>query len=178
MLEGIVQRGRRPWLPNQGVTALDVWHADDVPTLGTFDLEETTVLFTAVGDLSTSSTTVWAYLPLGSETRALVADAEFDSAGEMQEFAESLFCNSHALFACADDFVLNQWGTEPVGAGPTAFLAAVIAFLEQVSTQLKDELADREGDQAARAASRTARRVIREQKREVSEIVARHPEFA
>ncbi|MBO3086585.1 hypothetical protein [Cellulomonas fengjieae] len=177
MLDGIVRRGSRPWLPNPDAEDLDVWHADDVPTLGTFGCGKSTVLFSAIGDVD-SPMTVWAYTDLKGEKCESLRDVMFANVTEMQSFAEGFFRSTHTVFACADDFVLKEWGTEPVGTDHGALIKAAVAFLEKISIAMRDRVADLEGQEAgAEVDPRTPRRVIREQKREMSEIAERHPEL-
>src|SRR5665647_285537 len=105
MLDGIVCQGTRPWLPCPAANNLDVWHADDVPTVGTFECHSQLVLFTAVGDVASEDTTVWAYLPAKAQQRHEFEKAEFETVADMHDFVRAQFADRHAVFACADNFV-------------------------------------------------------------------------
>ncbi|MFD6029807.1 hypothetical protein ACFWE5_03780 [Cellulosimicrobium funkei] len=140
-VDGIVRKGCAPWLPQPEATGLDVWHADDVPRLGTFELGDTRVLFTAVGEVS-AGLTVWAYLPLTDAQWDRMEDEVFETVVDMQRSAEREFECRHAVFATSRDFKLTRWSTEPVGQGATAFLKAVIAFLDQVRVLVEGQVED------------------------------------
>lgn len=143
-MDSVVRTGSRPWLPNSTATNLDVWHEDDVPAVGIFDLGTEKVLFTAVGGVD-SDLTVWAYLPLTAAEFFELDDKCFDSVPELVSEVEERFAGRTFILALAKDYSIDYWSvlSEPADS----IYAAATTFLRDMVAALKAEM------RAARKAS-------------------------
>ncbi len=130
-LDTLVCTGRLPWQPTQEVHDLDVWHRYDHPIAGTYWQHGKQVLFTLIGDTS-SSLSVWAYVPVSAADAAKMADAEFGSPTEMRHFIEGIFADKEAAFALAKDLKIWQWTRRPVSWDSGLLQAATASLAEMV----------------------------------------------
>lgn len=131
--DSIVAADARPWLPAPDASNLDVWHEDDVPVLGTFDLPDGHVLFTLVGAADKAVTT-WAYLPLEVSEYKELQETVYDSVLKMNEDVHRRFEARHCVFAVARDFSISSWTPtdEPVKSvlqGATEFMQDYVALV-------------------------------------------------
>lgn len=131
--DNVVRSGSRPWLPKPSATNLDVWHEDDVPAIGVFELDSEKVLFTAVGGVDTELT-VWAYLPLSPAEYFELDELTFDSVPGMFRAVESLFTGRAFIVATAMHYALDLWGVTGEDAK---------GLYESSTTFLKDAVAAR-----------------------------------
>lgn len=122
------ERGRLPWSPNPAVTDLDVWHEYEVPLVGTFRMDDQTVLFALVGDPN-DDLTVWAYRCLSPEEAAAADDLAFESVGELGEHVERMFAHREAVLALAGDLLIREWTPAQVEDG---LLPAALVFLKEL----------------------------------------------
>lgn len=137
-LDLVVRQGSNPWAPNQHASDLEVWHYNDVPTLGTFTLGDDTVLFMLVDEPSDRSTT-WCYVDLLPGVTESLGDVTFDTYEDMSAFAERQYAGREAVFARAVSYELRQWGPVHV---EKHVLSAAVSFLHNVAGQLERDLAD------------------------------------
>jgi hypothetical protein len=133
-MDRIVKSGSRPWLPNSLATNSDVWHEDDVPVIGVFEMAGEKVLFIAVGGVA-SEVTVWAYLPLSPAEYFELDDEVFDSVGDMVRKVENRFKGRRFAIALAKDFVLGLWTSlespaDSIYTASTAFLEDTVRALD------------------------------------------------
>lgn len=106
--DAVIRPGHEPWLPCSEATDLDVFHLDEVPTLGTFTVRGETVAFTCLsGHLDRVS--VWAYCMLTQAEIEAAGSASFGSLRETQAWFSSLFTNREVMFATAAEHVIDNW---------------------------------------------------------------------
>lgn len=137
-----------PWCPYLGATALDVFHAHDIPLAGTFCIGDQPILFLcAVGQTYRSS--VWAYLDLTDAEAERLAHATWASTLEMVADLEGMFTGRTAQFAFARDNAVVFEGTVEIDE----LMAAVMAFVEKVmsATEVQISPQDRRRSQQAGA---------------------------
>lgn len=130
-LDKLVTRGRIPWSPVPAARDLDVWVEYDHPLAGTFVADGQTVLFAVVGD-SSAKRSVWAYAILTGPEAEQYAGLAFDSVTELRQFVEDRFSERQAVFALADDLVIQIWAPAD-SAGP--LYEKAIAFLDSILDQ-------------------------------------------
>ena len=135
-LDALVCPGREPWAPSRHASDLDVWHYDDIPTLGTFMSGASLVLFLLLDEPSDRATT-WCYLPLGDEKAATLDGMTFDTMDHMMTTVHECFQGREAVFARATRYRISQWGRQTVSEG---VYAAALTFLEQIATSLELEV--------------------------------------
>lgn len=145
-LDQIVSMGFRPWTPSKDAVDLEVWHEDDVPTIGTFSVHGTHVLFNLVGEPEKGLTT-WAYLPLTDQEFRELDDVEYDSPAEMADDVASRFRDRPCVFAVAQDFKVLSWGPSETGApsllaGATDFLRDYVSITQDKIAQMRRQVAD------------------------------------
>jgi hypothetical protein len=145
-LDGLVKVGRSPWRPNDDVSELDVWHMDDVPTLGTFSFAGDVWLFSVVVDVE-ERTTVWGYVPLTPEDLDALGSATFATMAEVQAFADEAFADREITLAGADEFVIERWGRHHA----PSLMAAASAFIREWVQTMLDNASDRQQFNALRA---------------------------
>lgn len=107
-LDKLVRTGAPPWQPALDAGDVEVWRQYDAPLVGTYKLDGHLVLFTVIGDTSTSLS-VWAFVPVEPANEAAVAEAEFASDAQMREFVEGMFAGREAVFALARDMKIWKW---------------------------------------------------------------------
>ena len=136
-LDNLVKFGRAPWAPAPETTDLDVWHLDDVPTVGTFRFGSCTVLFSAVGDVE-GRMTVWGYSCLEPSEAETLGASQYANAVEMQSDVERMFVGHRVVFALARDNEVFRWSPidNESGLYPAAaeFLEAVVKSLDSPAT--------------------------------------------
>src|SRR5262245_4657198 len=108
-LDALVTRGFLAWEPSAAVRDLDVWWMYQVPHVGTFVFDDTTVLFGAAGDPTQGPGSVWAYLPLTSDEVAMLADVTFEDVADLNERLGELFAGKEAVFALARDYRIERY---------------------------------------------------------------------
>lgn len=137
-MDNLLVRGEPPWSPTPRVSNLDVWHVDDVPTVGTFELDGQAILFAAIGPV-TGLFTVWAYRALDGELASAVAEVQFDDEGDMHAYVDTAFTDCDLLVASATHLRLDHWtpfrGAENVYVVANQFLDWIIRDLEGDATQ-------------------------------------------
>jgi hypothetical protein len=142
-LDSIVSLGTRPWLPSSDATGLDIWHEDDVPVVGTFDLGDVHVLFSIVGSAESTLTT-WGYVVLEAAEFESLSEKVYDTPVELDEDVKAHFANRRLVFAIANHYVIEAWGpTEEASvgllAGATTFLNDYVAVVKGQTEGLKRE---------------------------------------
>jgi len=130
-LDTLVCGGRLPWQPSREVHDLDVWHRYDHPIAGTYWQHGKQVLFTLIGDTS-SSLSVWAYVPVSAADAAKMDGAEFDSPTDMRHFIEGIFADKEAAFALAKDLKIWRWTRRRVPSDSGLLQAATASLAEMV----------------------------------------------
>lgn len=101
-LDILAKRGELAWAPSPAACDLDIWHQYDVPLVGTFRVGDTTVLFTAIGDVD-DTISVWAYVPLTPARSAAIAEQSFSDVRQMQCVVEDCFRDQEAVITIARD---------------------------------------------------------------------------
>jgi hypothetical protein len=136
-LDTLVRVGAPPWQPALEAGDVEVWRQYDAPLVGTYKLGGHLVLFTVIGDTSTSLS-VWAYVPVEPANEAAIAEAEFASDAEMREFVEEMFAGREAVFALARDMRIWNWVRKDAPADGGLLPAATDAIsdiLKSISQQ-------------------------------------------
>jgi hypothetical protein len=133
-LDSLVSQGELAWSPRQEARNVDVWHKYDFPTVGTYRLADGLVFFTVVGD-TTDRLSVWAYVPVPHDQEAELAEAEFGSADEMQDFVEGWIGGHEATIALARDFKIWRW--TPTFIKPDGLLPAAGDALDSMERALE-----------------------------------------
>src|SRR5262245_50199798 len=140
-LDALVTRGFLAWEPSAAVRDLDVWWMYQVPHVGTFVFDDTTVLFGAAGDPTQGPGSVWAYLPLTSDEVAMLADVTFEDVADLNERLGELFAGKEAVFALARDYRIERYSWVEVPKAETGLLGLLMAtnrFLAQIIQQQSD----------------------------------------
>lgn len=137
-LDMLACRDMPPWHPSPRAHDIEAWHRYDYPMAGTFEMEDTLVLFTLIGDTS-ERLSVWGYIPMEGTDRAKVEGAEFDSPTQMREFIENLFAGREAAFALAKDLRIWRWTRQHVQTHDGLLLAATSALSEIVRSMTENE---------------------------------------
>lgn len=127
-LDKLVTRGQLPWSPVPAARDLNIWIEYDHPLAGTFATDNQAVLFAVVGD-SSARRSVWAYAILTPAEAGQYADLAFDSVTELRQFVEDRISERQAVFALADDLVIQIWAPAD-SAGP--LYEKAIAFLDSI----------------------------------------------
>lgn len=104
-LDTLVSSGQRPWQPSAAAEDVDVWDKFDFPTSGTYRLGPDLVLFRLI--TAAGARSLWAYVPVPRNEAAKVAAARFYSDQEFDHFVSDLFAGREAVFAAAQDFVID-----------------------------------------------------------------------
>jgi hypothetical protein len=127
----LVRRGRHPWSPCQGAEDLDAYHIQDIPLIGTFKTEGTSVVFLCLTGHA-EAVNVWAYLPLTPQDADELARRHFESLPEMQRHIRDLFKRRKAAFALARNGKVTEWSAKNVTAD--GVLVAALEFVQQWSS--------------------------------------------
>jgi hypothetical protein len=116
-----------------------VWHEYDVPTVGTFNVNDATVLFTVVGSPE-DALSVWAYSCLSSEDAETLRQPRFASLTDLNEAVFARFEQREAVFALARDLRVWRWTRAMVnGPGEDDLVEAATRVLMQVKEQMEAE---------------------------------------
>ncbi|RKO26123.1 hypothetical protein D7Z96_05090 [Pseudarthrobacter phenanthrenivorans] len=128
-LDSSILLGARPWLPSPDASNLDVWHQDDVPTIGTFDFPDCHVLFTLVG-VPDTALTAWAYLPLEVAEFKELHEMVYESVLKMRHDVHQRFESRPCVFAVADNFKISSHSWTPVEEPVRSLFYSATAFLQ------------------------------------------------
>lgn len=155
MLEGQACKGRAPWLPHPEASNLDVWDLNGVPTLGTFEIGESTYIFMGA-DGRDCAAIPWAYARLDASEVSAISDIAFDSVGEMYAYARRLFESKDVTVADAEEHGIVRWSEHNLAESGESVLSAMVKHLESVVALLEEEVRDLERQKRERAAIRKA----------------------
>lgn len=134
-LDALVRRGYRPWAPSPGARDLDVWHEYDVPTAGTFVLDEQRVLFTVL-DSADDPISVWAYTCLTEQDVKELRGNGFKSVDDLAARVRAQFIGHRAVFLIADDLQIWRWTSVDV---EESLIKSAVGFLSQVRESLEQK---------------------------------------
>ncbi|WP_299517988.1 hypothetical protein [uncultured Serinicoccus sp.] len=138
-LDAVVTRSCDPWAPNHGATNIHVWHVNDVPMVGTFDLHKSKMLFAAVDDVD-GPTTVWVYVPLSCDEFTRLDATPCENVSALYDSIDQLCDGRNVIVAHARDFALSKWSVQPTTEG---MYGAASAHLQMVVTTLEQQVSDR-----------------------------------
>jgi hypothetical protein len=138
-LDSLVRRGFQPWKPALGVSELRVWHEYDVPTTGTFTLDNNLVLFTVVGDPD-EVMSVWAYVNLTGDDAQSARTIQFDGLASLNDFICRAFADRETVFALARGLEVWRWSRETVrGAAADDLVEAATSVLKRIKESMEQE---------------------------------------
>jgi hypothetical protein len=136
-LDNVVKPEHWPWEPNDDVSELDVWAADDVPTLGLFSMPSGRILFMNILGVDTD-VAHWAYVPLKPAEALDAAGREFETPEAMWQFAESFFDGREVAMANSEDLRLDRlWSPTESSGGP---IKTCIAYLNALTKTYQDQI--------------------------------------
>jgi hypothetical protein len=130
-LDKIVTSGRLPWQPSDAAHDLDIWWMYEIPLVGTFVIDDRTVLFTSLGDPDRGAS-VWAYTYLNDDLAGL-RDTTFEDVDALDDRVGGLFAGRRAVFALTRDYRIQQWTpTDLVVKEGAGLLAAAVEFMRGI----------------------------------------------
>lgn len=95
--------GRHPWNPSDSVVNHEVWIDDHVPLVGTFDFNNQTILYTAVGE-PTREHSLWRYCIIPQEETNIVKTVQFPTVFDCQNYVDRIMNSSDYFSARAEQY--------------------------------------------------------------------------
>lgn len=132
-IETALHRGYRAWSPSPQATNLDVWVDDHVPMVGTFEVEGSTVVFSAILE-PTEAISVWVYAELTSDEAAFLDSHIFDDAHAIDDYVNQVFADRQVTYATTADFCVRHFSSTQLDGRST--VRGAIDFLKSVSDAL------------------------------------------
>jgi hypothetical protein len=105
-LDTLVRIGQPPWRPVPEAQDVDIWDKYDFPSCGTYRLGDDLIIFALI--TTAGSRSLWAYVPVSPGAREVVTGARFDTGAEFNAWLEFWFAGHEAVFAAAENFVIDS----------------------------------------------------------------------
>lgn len=141
--DAVVTCGLPPWAPSSRARNINAVHAWDVPLIGTFDLDGSTILFACLTG-AMSSISAWGYVPVSRVEAKELAVLPADTTADLEAFVHGMFVGRVATLALANEDAIYTWTTDSVDE--SGVLEACTRFMDLEIHRLKSD-----HDQARRA---------------------------